>query len=103
MTAAGNERTNELPAKPANTFYHRQAITGQIIVIVFGVPFLVAGIRLLGRRPALHELPEGDRMATIGFKQVGRTVLTLRQKYRNLFWFFVGYTFWEAATGAVRR
>lgn len=33
--------------------------------------------------------------------QVGRTLATLRTKYPNLCIFFLGYTFWESATGAI--
>eukprot|EP00622_Pseudochattonella_farcimen_P001478 FR736186.1.p1 GENE.FR736186.1~~FR736186.1.p1 ORF type:complete len:254 (+),score=4.21 FR736186.1:78-764(+) len=56
---------------------------------------------MLRPRPALHTLGEGDTLMTVGIKQVARTFCTLKGKFRNLMFFFVGYTLWESATGAV--
>jgi len=77
------------------------AVIGQLFVVIVGTPFALVGLNLIGKRPALHELAEGSTLATVGLRQVARTIGTLRSKYPNLMWFFIGYTFWEAATGAV--
>lgn len=42
----------------------------QILVVSVGAPFSAVGLSMLGRRPALHTLAEGEKLSTIGFKQV---------------------------------
>ena len=72
-----------------------------MLVVTLGTPFAAFGLSMMGRRPALHQLAPSERLSTIGFMQVFRTLATLRTKYPNLCIFFLGYTFWESATGAV--
>ena len=38
---------------------------------------------------------------TYTYTQAGRTTVTLKAKYPTLLKFYLGYMFWESATGAV--
>ena len=89
-------------AKDGPTGDVQVARAGQVAAVIFGGPLIALGLcRYLGRRPALQELPEGQSLWSAGFFRVGKTAGVLRTNFRTLGFFYLGYAFWEAATGAV--
>ena len=73
----------------------------QVLVVVLTGPLLLVGVRRLGARPALHELPAGESLAAVGMKQTARTVTKLSREFPTFGSFFLGYMFWQSATGAI--
>ena len=77
------------------------ARVGQIAAVALGGPLMALGLaRYLGKRRALHALPPGEKLLTVGVRQVARTTLTLGRRFGTLGRFFAGYAFWESATSA---
>lgn len=76
-----------------------KARIGQTLAFLIASPILWYAWTFMESRPALHSLPQGGNLATIGFTQVFSTITSLRSKHPMTARFLFGYAFGEAGTG----
>jgi len=79
-------------------------VTGQLsqaINCAWSSIFFYLGWKLLPSVPTRHELAEGERLLTQGFKQVYRTAVRInKEQKRGLRWYFLALTFSESTVSA---
>ena len=68
----------------------------------FAISFILFGYSwmfLFRKRPALSKVPEGENIINTGFRQIGKTAVTIWTKYSALKWFMIALL-WSPEAGA---
>ena len=73
------------------------AIAGQIVACIIGGVFCYFSWKNMRPRPAMHELPPGKSIWTIGFSQLATTICEIKRDYPDVFIYLCGLVFWCVA------
>ena len=73
----------------------------QILLVIWsGVFFYIPWAEMFQERPALHSVPEGQSLLTLGFRRLKKTVAEMRSDYNSVFRMLIAVSFAEAGANA---